>query len=320
MPRSKVTSSNLNGRGSRRVPVEFESEGAVLRGFLYEAVEGEPPFPIVVMTHGTSATIPMVTDRYAEAFSEAGVSALIYDHRNLGISGGEPRQEINPWVQARGYRDAVTFASTIEGHDPERIGVWGDSYSAGQVFLVAACDTRIKVVVAQCPVFGAELPDADPTLEMFSAIRETFETGDISGSSDDQVGPIPVVSSDQLGTPSLLQPIQAFRWFIEYGARHGSGWQNQVTRVIPSNTAAFSPYLCTPYVRIPSLMMVAPADEMPHANPEVSRRAFDLLPAEKDWYDIDGGHFGLLHHPSDLFDEASSIQAAYLTGQLLPDR
>lgn len=89
---------------------------------------------MVVMTHGTSATIPMVTNHYAEVFAEAGISALLYDHRNLGISGGEPRQEINPWVQCRGYRDAVTFAMTIEDHDPNRVGVWGDSYSAGQVF------------------------------------------------------------------------------------------------------------------------------------------------------------------------------------------
>src|SRR5680860_1702947 len=112
----------MDGWGSRRVAVEFESEGAVLRGFLYEAVKGDPPFPLVVMTHGTSATIPMTTDRYAEVFAEAGVSALVYDHRNLGISGGEPRQQINPWVQCRGYRDAITFASTIEDHDPNRIG------------------------------------------------------------------------------------------------------------------------------------------------------------------------------------------------------
>ena len=56
---------------------------------------------------------------YAEVLAEAGVSALLYDHLNLGISGGEPRQEINPWVQSRGYRDAVTLASTIEGHDPQ---------------------------------------------------------------------------------------------------------------------------------------------------------------------------------------------------------
>jgi uncharacterized protein len=306
----------MEGWDSRRVGVEFESEGAALRGFLYEAVKGEPPFPLVVMAHGTSATIPMVADRYAEAFAEAGISALLYDHRNLGISGGEPRQEINPWVQCRGYRDAVTFASTIADHDPNRIGIWGDSYSAGEVFLVAACDSRVRVVVAQCPTFGAALPEVGPTPEIFAAIRETFESGDVSGLPGDATGPIPVVSPDQLGTPSLLVPIQAYRWFIEYGGRHGSGWQNQVTRVIPSNTAPYSPYLCAPHVSVPSLMMVAPADEMIHANPEVSRGAFDLMGGEKEWYEIGGGHFGLVYHPSDKFDEASTAQADYLTKHL----
>ena len=74
----------------------------------------------------------------------------------------------------------------------------------------------------------------------------TFESGDVSGSPEDTIGPMPVVSADQLGTPSLLKPIQAYRWFIDHGGRHGSGWQNQVTRVIPTNTAPFSPYLCAP--------------------------------------------------------------------------
>lgn len=302
---------------SRRVSVEFESEGAVLRGFLYRAAKGEPPYPLVVMTHGTSATIPMTTNHYAEVFAEAGVSALLYDHRNLGISGGEPRQEINPWIQSRGYRDALTFASTIENHDPSRIGIWGDSYSAGQVFLVAACDSRVKVVVAQCPTFGAATPEQDPTRDLFGAIRETFESGDVSGGPEDTIGPIPVVSPDQLGAPSLLQPIQAFRWFIDYGGRHGSGWQNRATRVVPSDTAPYSPYLCAPFVTAPSLTMVAPADEMVHANPEVSRQAFCLLPDEKDWYEIEGGHFGLLHYPSDLFDRASGVQAVFLARHLL---
>ena len=129
---------------------------------------------------------------------------------------------------------------------------------------------------------------------------------------------MPVVSSDQLGTPSLLKPIQAFRWFIDYGGRPGSGWHNQTTRILPSDTAPYSPYLCAPYVTVPTLMMVAPADEMVHANPVVSRQAFNLLPAEKDWYDLDGGHFGLLYYPSDLFDQASTLQADYLTKHLLP--
>jgi hypothetical protein len=56
---------------------------------------------------------------------------------------------------------------------------------------------------------------------------------------------------------------------------------------------------------------------MVHANPAVSRQVFDLLAGEKDWYDLDGGHFGLLYHPSNLFNEASTVQAAYLTKHLL---
>jgi uncharacterized protein len=302
---------------ARRTSVEFESEGASLRGFFYRATRGGPPFPVVVMTHGTSATIPMVTDRYAEVFAEAGVSALLYDHRNLGVSDGEPRQEINPWVQCRGYRDAITFASTIEDHDPNRIGIWGDSYSAGEVFLVAACDPRAKAVVAQCPVFGRDLPTIRPSLQTFEDIRDTFESADVSGVPADVIGPIPVVSPDQLGSPSLLEPVQAYRWFIEYGGRHGSGWLNRATRVVPSNIAPYSPYLCTPFVTAPSLMMVAPHDEMVHANPMVSRAAFDLLEGDKEWQDIDGGHFGLLYHPSNLFSEVSGIQAAFLVKHLL---
>jgi pimeloyl-ACP methyl ester carboxylesterase len=255
------------------------------------------------MTHGTSATISMAIDRYAEVFAEAGVSVLLYDHRNLGASGGEPRQEI--------------FASTLPDHDPSRIGIWGDSFSGGEVFLVAACDPRVKAVVAQCPTFGASPPDARASLRVFEAIRATFESGDVDGLAHDTVGPIPVVSSDQMGTPSLLQPIQAYRWFIDYGGRHGSGWRNQATRVIPSNTAQYSPYLCAPFVTVPTLMMVAPDDEMAGANPDISRKAFESLKGPKDFYEIGGGHFGLLYHPSDLFNEASTIQAEFLARHLL---
>jgi hypothetical protein len=34
--------------------------------------------------------------------------------------------------------------------------------------------------------------------------------------------------------------------------------------------------------------------------------------ARKQWYDIDGGHFGLLHHPSTLFNEVSRVQVEFL--------
>ena len=99
----------------------------MLRGFLVSPAGGSGRLPLVVMAHGTSATIQMMEIEYARAFARAGVAALIYDHRNFGRSDGEPRHEINPWVQCRGYRDALDFAVGLPQVDPDRLALWDDS-------------------------------------------------------------------------------------------------------------------------------------------------------------------------------------------------
>lgn len=295
--------------------VEFESEDEILRGRLY-LPDGEPPFPAVAMAHGTSATITMGIDHYAEAFAANGIAALLYDHRNFGISDGEPRQQINPWLQARGYRSALDFLSAHRLIDPARLGVWGDSFSSGVVLLVAACDQRARVVVAQCPACGPALPQPDVDGSRFSRMRATFLEGDIRPTPETTVGPLPVVSTDQVGSPSLLKPVSAFRWFIEYGGRHGSRWQNLVTRVSPPVPEAYHPGLCAPHVTVPTLALIAPDDEMEGANPVVSRAAFESIAGTVEIVDIDGGHFGLLFYPSREFEFASAAQMRFIQAHL----
>jgi uncharacterized protein len=114
----------------------------------------------------------------------------------------------------------------------------------------------------------------------------------------------------------LLTPIQAFRWFIDYGGRPGSGWVNRVTRVIPPTRAFYSPYLCAPFVQAEVLLMVTPDDEVIHANYAVAQQAFALMPGGTSWYDIADGHFGLLCCPGDRFDEAASVQSRFLRERL----
>lgn len=297
--------------------VEFASEGATLRGLLFRPDGVERP-PVVIMAHGTTATIRMVADEYAEVFRRNGLAVLLYDHRNLGASGGEPRQEINPWIQCRGYVHAIDFVRTLAGINHDRIALWGDSYSGGEVLVVGAVDDRVTAIVAQVPVCGADPPALEPSPANFDAVRRCLHDGDVAGEPDDTLGPLPVVSADQLGTPSLLEPVQAFRWFIEYGARHGTGWVNRVTRILPQTPVPYDPVLCAPFVTPPTLMMVAPQDEMVHADYRVARLAYDLIPEPKQWHDIAGGHFGLLCHPSALFDEAARAQTAFLHRWLSP--
>ncbi len=123
---------------------------------------------------------------------------------------------------------------------------------------------------------------------------------------------MPAVSFDQAGTPSLIKPIQAFRWFIDLGGRAGTGWLNTVTQAVPATPVPYSPVLCAPFVKAPTLMIVAPEDEMVHANYSVARQAYELISGPKQWTDIEGGHFGLLYYPDALFDEATRVQIEFL--------
>jgi pimeloyl-ACP methyl ester carboxylesterase len=302
-----------------RRDVEFGSEGATLNGWIYVPDSG-PPWPLVVMAHGFSATRHMTADKYAEVLRMSGLAVLLYDHRGFGDSGGEPRLQINPWIQARGYRDAISYGRNLEGVDASRVAIWGDSFSGGVALAVAAIDGRVAALVVQVPAIGREPPPADPDGSLYRALEKTILTGLVEPSEGEMQGPLPVVSDDQVRRPSALQPLTAYRWFIEYGGRLGSGWVNDVRRVQLNTPVAWHPSLCARYISCPSLFLVAPQDEMPAAAPAVTREAYNRLVGPKEWIEIDGGHFGLLYFPSKEFERASSAQVRFLSEHLLSRR
>lgn len=298
--------------------VEFLSDGVTLRGRLYAHPDSSTPSPMVIMAHGFSATINgMVADKYAEGFHQAGFAVLLYDHFSLGISDGEPRQQINKWVQTRGFLDAVTFAVTLPEIDSARIAIWGDSMSGAEVIAAGAVDPRIKAVVAQVPACGDEPPPLDPDGSLFASIRDVLLNEDLSSMPQTTSETLPVVSFDQRNNPSLLKPLTAFRWFIEYGGRYGTKWENWGTRVSPETSAPLHPALCAPFLKAPLQMLIAHEDEMPGADSKIARMVFDSAPHPKELINIDGGHFGLVHYPSPLFEQASQAQQAFLERYLI---
>jgi len=304
----------VSKQGLDYTPIEFRSEGATLRGRLYLPVDAPRPVPAVVMAHGLSATIPMVLDKYAEAISTAGFAAVAYDHRNLGTSGGEPRKEINPWVHARGYRDALTFAAGVDDIDAERLALWGDSNSSAVALAVASVDPRVKLVLTQVPALGAAEPPEDPEDKRFLQIKDSLLNADVTGTT--VAGPMPVVSYHPGRDGSVFQVLTATRWFLEYGSRFGSGWFNDVTRAVPDVPEPWNPGLCAGHVTVPVLMVVSPGDEIPSANPRVARAVFDALTGAKRWVDVAGGHFGIVWHPSEEFDITSRAQVDFLRAHL----
>lgn len=303
-------------------PVAFDSDGATLRGRLYRpaAASASAPCALVIMAPGASATIAMSCDRYAEAFAAHGLAVLLYDHHSIGASDGEPRRVINPWVQARGYRDAVRFArSALPEVDARRIGLWGVSFSGMQVLVLGALlGSELAAVAALVPACGDRPPPADPDGQLFARLRDAFERGDVAGTPQTTFGPMPVVSADPLRQPSMLQPPSAFRWFMEHGGRHGSGWVNDITRVVPETPAPFSPGVAAAHVRVPAQVVYACDDEIARASPAVTRQVCEALGGPKEVIGLpDGcGHFGALWYPGGWFERVSTLQAAFLARQL----
>jgi pimeloyl-ACP methyl ester carboxylesterase len=103
------------------------------------------------MAHGFGGTKDSGLLPFAEAFAEAGADVLLFDYRCFGESSGEPRQFAWPNRHREDYQAAVEFAHGLEGVDPDRIALWGTSWSGGHAVYVAATDPRIAAVVSQSP-------------------------------------------------------------------------------------------------------------------------------------------------------------------------
>ena len=107
--------------------------------------------PCVVMAHGFGGTKDSGLLPFAEALAGAGLKVLLFDYRCFGESSGEPRQFAWPARHRVDYLAAVEFARGLDGVDPERIILWGTSWSGGHVVYVAAGDPRIAAVISQLP-------------------------------------------------------------------------------------------------------------------------------------------------------------------------
>src|SRR6202023_1574009 len=212
-----------------RRDVEINAEGVLLRGWFYLPERAAGPAPCIVMAHGFSAVKEMYIDHFAEVFAAAGLAALVYDNRNFGASGGEPRQEIDPVQQVRDYRHAITWARMQPEVDRERIGVWGSSYSGGHVLAVGAIDRRVKCVVSQVPLVSGYRnfqrlvrPDfLGPLRAQFDADREARFRGAAPAM-------VPVVAADPQAPAALPTP-DSYQWFTETGRERAKSWSNEVT-------------------------------------------------------------------------------------------
>jgi fermentation-respiration switch protein FrsA (DUF1100 family) len=273
-----------------RQDIEFDAAGVTLRGWLYLPDAATTPVPTVVMAHGFSAVKEMYLDSFAEAFSAAGLGALVFDNRNFGASDGEPRQEIDPWAQVRDYRDAITYAQTRSEVDPDRIGVWGTSYSGGHVLVLGAIDKRVKCVVAQVPlVSGLRNIQRLVRQDFLAPNRELFDQDRAARFRGEPPAMIPVVDPDPMAVSSL-PTADSWEWFSETAKTRAPSWRNEVTLRTVEMLMEYEPSVYIERISPTPLLMVVAARD--HLTPsDLALEAYQRAREPKRLVLLSGAHF-----------------------------
>jgi len=204
------------------IPAE---DGVSLHGWLFMP-DGTGPHPAVTMAHGFGGSIHHGLEPFAVSFAEAGFVVLLHDHRGFGRSGGEPRQDVDPWRQIADWRRAVSFLETRPEVDAKRIGLWGTSYAGGHAQMLGATDRRLRAVVAQAPtISGYEQGLRRISAELLPTVEEALsddERGQLRGELRYQA----LVSADP-NVPAVYRSKDAIDFTLQPVPE--GAWENRVT-------------------------------------------------------------------------------------------
>lgn len=276
------------------------SDGTILQGDLHLPEENTRSAPTIVMSHGFSATRKMGLPWFASAFAEAGYVVYLYDHRGLGESSGEPRNLVDPWSQTHDMGEVIDQIRALPAVHPDRVAVWGSSFSGGEAIVLGALHPDIKAVIANAPFAGLGdlLSDPSHAEQRFVAMRVAF-SNDSLDLGRNEIGPIPVVLDEGLDAAVLPQP-ESSEWFLANGP--SNGWHNSVTMAM-TTTPPFDPGACSPELNGTALLMViATHDDV--ASTAVALDTYERASGPKRKAMIEGHHFSAYDEPgrNDAFD------------------
>ncbi len=296
--------------------VEFTSTGircagVHLQGSGDEFLDEHGRRPCVVLAHGFAGTVDSGLIPFAERYAAAGLDALAFDYRHFGLSDGEPRQLLSIAKQQQDYLAAIAFARTLDGVDPERIVLWGSSFSGGHVVPVAVADGRVAAVISQVP--GMDGLTTVAKLVDYAGAGQLLRSS-VMGLRDlaaSYRGRAPVMIP-AVGPPGSVAAMTTPDAEPGYLAITGSSWRNEVTARVLLGLAMYRPGRQADGLPCPILIQIADRDAVVpvKAAQDAAWRATGR--AEVRTYPI--GHFDI--YGGEPFERAVADQLHFLRRHL----
>jgi uncharacterized protein len=267
--------------------VFFQSEGLKVVGSLFrpENYKGNSSLlPGVLVAGAMTGVKEQVAGSYAERIAKSGFVTLAIDHRHFGESEGEPRQHEDPAKKMEDFKNAISFLSTIEDIDREKIGACGISMGGGYMLQLAAFDRRIKAV----SIVASGLNLGDTLVEMLGkegfinflkehnkARQKHYETGEVQY--------IPAVATDN--KPAAMTGDEPFEY---YGTSRAwsPGWVNRYTTESIENLMSYNAVTYAHHVS-PTPLLIVHGRKDKYCLPKFAQQVYDEAgePKEIMWLD-----------------------------------
>ena len=267
--------------------VFFQSEGLKVVGNLFrpENYKGNSSLlPGVLVAGAMTGVKEQVAGSYAERIAKSGFVTLAIDHRHFGESEGEPRQHEDPAKKMEDFKNAISFLSTIEDIDREKIGACGISMGGGYMLQLAAFDRRIKAV----SIVASGLNLGDTLVEMLGkegfinflkeynkARQKHYETGEVQY--------IPAVATDN--KPAAMTGDEPFEY---YGTSRAwsPGWVNRYTTESIENLMSYNAVTYAHHVS-PTPLLIVHGRKDKYCLPKFAQQVYDEAgePKEIMWLD-----------------------------------
>lgn len=225
---------------------------------------------------------------FARAFAEAGFVVLVHDHRGFGHSGGEPRQDINPWQQIADWRRAISFLETVPEVDASRIGLWGTSYAGGHAIVLGATDRRLQAVVSQVPtISGYEQGLRRIPADRLAAVDEAFAEDERAQLRGEPPQYVMMVSADP-AVGAAYRTQDAIDFTLQ--SLPDGVWENKVTLRSSRLARMYEPGTWITRVSPTPLLLVVARDDKTTPT-DLALTAYERALEPKSLVIIDGGHY-----------------------------